>query len=81
MTLHDLFIKVDNILSQLIGVVMILGTVVFLWGMIQYIMSAGDEKKISEAKKIIVVGIIGLFFMVAVWGIVRAISNTFFGIH
>ncbi len=79
LTLKALFDKADAIINQLIGIVMILGTIAFLWGMIQYIMAAGDEKKIGEAKHIIVVGIIGLFMMTAVWGIVKAISKTFFG--
>ena len=79
LTLAALFTKTKGILEQIITVLFVAATVVFLWGMIQYILAAGEEKKIGEARKRIVVGLIGLFMMVAMWGIVKVITNTFFG--
>ncbi len=79
LTIAGLFGKTKGILEQLIGLMFVIATVVFLWGMIQYILAAGEEKKIGEARKRIIAGLIGLFFMVAMWGIVKVITNTFFG--
>ena len=79
LTIAGLFGKTKGILEQLIGLMFVIATVVFLWGMIQYILAAGEEKKIGEARKRIIAGLIGLFFMVAMWGIVKVITSTFFG--
>ena len=68
---------VRNVLNQIIPIIMVLATVVFLWGIVSYITAAGDEKKQATAKNYITYGIIGLFFMVAIWGVVKAIVNTF----
>src|SRR3989344_8305736 len=69
--------KIDELLGTIIPLLMVVATVVFLWGIVMYITAAGDEKKAATAKTYITSGIIGLFFMVAIWGIVRAITATF----
>ena len=76
-SIYDLIEKVDKIMRQIIGILFTAGTVVFLWGVIQYMSAAGDEKKIKDARQKIYYGIIGLALMVAVWGIVRVIVTTF----
>ena len=68
---------IDDLLGTIIPLLMVVATVVFLWGIVMYITAAGDEKKAATAKTFITSGIIGLFFMVAIWGIVRAIVATF----
>ncbi len=73
----DWFNAVRGILNAVIPILMVFATVVFLWGIISYITAAGDEKKSANAKQYITYGIIGLFFMVAIWGIVKAIVTTF----
>jgi len=37
----------------------------------------GDEEKIKEGKQFIIFGLIGLFIMVAVWGIIASLQGTF----
>lgn len=68
---------IRNLLNQIIPILMVVATIVFLWGIVMYITAAGDEKKAATAKTYITSGIIGLFFMVAIWGIVTVIVNTF----
>ena len=55
---------------------MIVATVVFLWGVIRFITAGGDEDKIREGRSLIIWGLIGLFVMVAVWGIVEILGQT-----
>ncbi|MEK7503206.1 MAG: hypothetical protein AAB556_02035 [Patescibacteria group bacterium] len=76
-SIYDLLAKVDQIMRQIIGILFTAGTVVFLWGVIEYMTAAGDEKKIKDARQKITYGIIGLTLMVSVWGIVKAIVVTF----
>lgn len=68
---------VNSVLLATIPVLMVLATVVFLWGVILYVIAGGDEEKLERAKGFIIAGIIGLFVMIAVWGIVQAIQGTF----
>jgi len=76
-SIYTLLEKADQLMRQIIGILFTVGTVVFLWGTIQYMTAAGDEKKIKDAKQKIIYGTIGLFLMVAVWGIVKALVATF----
>lgn len=68
---------VTGILNALIPLFMIIATVVFLWGVIRYITAAGDEEKVKEARNFIIYGLIGLFVMVSVWGLVGVLVSTF----
>lgn len=49
----------------------------FMWGLIQLIGAQGDANKRAEAKRWLVWGIIGMFVLVGLWGIVGFISSTF----
>jgi len=66
-----------TILNSLIPILMILATVVFLWGVITYITAGGDEEKAATGRAYIIWGLIGLFAMVAIWGLVLALVSTF----
>lgn len=64
---------VGLIIPILIGIALI----VFFWGLIKYIKSA-DKK--SNGKKIMQAGIVSLFIMVSVWGII-AFAQSALGIR
>lgn len=76
-SLCELLQKADQIVRIIIGILFPLATAIFLWGVIEYMRAGGDEKKIKDARQKITYGIIGLFLMVAVWGIVKAVVATF----
>lgn len=63
--------------AAIIPLIFTIAFLLFLWGMVQYIRNADNEKKREESKKFIYYGIIGLTVMVAVWGIVRIVTTTF----
>jgi len=69
--------QIQGILESIIPLLMVIATIVFLWGVIRYITSAGDESKIEEGRRLIIYGLIGLFVMVAVWGLVQVLVTTF----
>ncbi len=70
------FTKVATFTNQSIGLLLGIATLVFLVGVIQYVIAGGDEKKTSAAKTYMLYGIIGLVVMVAAWGIVNLVVNT-----
>lgn len=47
----------------------------FFWGVAKYIRSAGNEKE--EGKKIMVWGVVALFVMSTIWGLVAFIGGEF----
>jgi hypothetical protein len=53
-----------------------LAVVIFIYGVITTILAEGGEKK-EDGKKFMFWGIIGIFVMVSVWGLVAILKNTF----
>jgi len=72
---------IQGLLEILLGVavplIVSLAVVYFLFGIVKYLLSAGDETKRKESIKVITFGLIALFVMVSVWGLVSLITNTF----
>ncbi|MBK5215555.1 MAG: hypothetical protein JJE53_01965 [Candidatus Pacebacteria bacterium] len=75
--------QIGNILATLIGylnyivpALITVAVVYFIWGVISFITSADEEqKKLGRSK--IINGLIGLFVIVAFWGIIAVVKNTF----
>jgi len=70
-----LILDVGGIIQATIPVVIGLAVLVFLWGVLRYIISKSPEEQ-AKSKGIILYGIIGLFVMVSVWGLVNILSDT-----
>ncbi len=66
---------VKGILDMLIPIVITLAVVIFFFGLALYLTKADDEKE--KGRNIMLYGIITLFVMVAVWGLVGVIAETF----
>lgn len=75
--LTELINRFKSILGALIPLLFGVALVGFLWGVSQFIFHADDETKRKEGRQVIIYGIIGLFFMTAIWGIVALLGNTF----
>ncbi len=73
---------IDKIKTEIINpaIYLLFGIAVlmFIWGIISYIASAGNPGKAEQGKKIMLYGIIGLFVMASALGIVKILCN-FFG--
>lgn len=68
----------SQILNPVIVLLFTLATIMFLWGVIQYVIgSQGDTGKLEKAKNVILYGIIGMFIMASAWGIVAILQNFF----
>ncbi|MEK7645009.1 MAG: hypothetical protein AAB391_01645 [Patescibacteria group bacterium] len=51
--------------------------VYFLYGVLQYVIMGDDEEKKEKAKSTILYGIVGIFVMVSVYGLVTLLKKTF----
>jgi len=68
-----------KLLEPIVGVLFVLATIVFIWGVIQYVVgSQGNEQQLVLGKKVMVWGIIGMFIMASSWGVVKILCE-FFG--
>ena len=75
----NVVINIQGILNSIIPVLLIIGTIVFLWGVISFVTAGADEEKRANARQLMIYGLVALFVMVAVWGIVRVLVQ-FFGV-
>ncbi len=50
----------------------------FIWGVIQFYLNPENEEKRKKGKSFIVGGLIALFVMFSVWGLVGILTETFF---
>jgi ABC-type nickel/cobalt efflux system permease component RcnA len=66
-----------DMIKSLIPLVVALTLLVFVWGVFQLVRS-NDEDSRKEALAIITYGIVSLFVMVSVWGLVGILTSTFF---
>ncbi len=64
------------VFKPLLTLLLTFALVLFLWGVVQYLRKLGS-KDAEEAKKIMWWGIIALFVMVSVWGLVGILTSTF----
>lgn len=50
---------------------------VFVLGVGKFIRSAGSEKDLKESKNLLIWGVIGLFVLVTIWGIIAFLQGEF----
>lgn len=65
---------IGSVFGVLINLMVAASVVVIVWGAFKMIYS---EEGRDEAKKTIYYGIIGLFVMISIWGLVNILDNTF----
>ena len=61
--------------SPLIYITVFLAVLVFIWGVFKFMRAEGDAKQ--AGRDFILWGIIGLFIMISLWGLVAVLTRTF----
>lgn len=67
---------IQSFVNILVPLAISVGVLYFIWGVIQYTTGKSDDAK-KEGRDRMIYGIIGLFVIVSIWGLVNIISNTF----
>ena len=75
-TLLNTLALVNTFLNALIGLFITLAIVAFFYGLIKYLFNLGSENA-KEGISIMLWGVIAIFVMVSIWGIVRLLQATF----
>ena len=78
MGLSDLITTAQSLVQDyLIPIAFALCLLYFFWGIAQYIRGAGDEKAVEEGRRIMVWGVVALFIVFSIWGIIGFIKDEF----
>ncbi|MFA6158262.1 MAG: pilin [Candidatus Paceibacterota bacterium] len=72
----SIFGFISKILNTVLPLIIAAAVVYFIYGIAKYVMSGSEEAK-AAAKDKIIYGIIGLFVMISVWGLVNILVSTF----
>ncbi len=67
--------QANQLINKLIPFIITLALLVFLWGILKYVFSTDEEAR-GQAKNYMIYGIIGLFVMVSVWGLVNILVRS-----
>ena len=76
-TLSDTIKTFSNLINGLIPLLLALAVLTFFWGLAMYMLNAGNTEERSKGINIMVMGIIVIFVMVSIWGIIRILQETF----
>ena len=72
----SLITTVGQLINSVIPIVFGLAVLYFFWGLIQFIQKAGDEHEREAGKQRMLWGIIALFVIVSIFGILQWVGNT-----
>lgn len=76
--LADLFNYVTCMINKsIIPLIFSLTMVMFIWGVVQFVINDDEEAKKEKGKQFMIWGIIGITVMVSVWGLVKIVGTTF----
>lgn len=75
LTLDGLVKIFVNLLQSLTGLFLTVAVIAFFWGLVHYIYYAGDVKGRKKGRDTIVWGLIGLFVVVALAGILEILKQ------
>lgn len=63
--------------DSIIPLIFSLSVVMFIWGVVQYVINSDEEAKKEKGKQFMIWGIIALTVMISVWGLVQIVGDTF----
>ncbi len=72
---NNLVVAIKGIVDLLIPLLLSLAIVAFFWGLVKYIANASDEAAKESGKTLMIWGMVAIFVMVALWGILGYVSQ------
>ncbi len=79
-TFQDTLTRIIGFLNKIIPFLVLIGTVIFLWGVVRYITAGGDEDQVKEARNLMFWGVVFLAVMIGVWGLVNIVLTFIFDV-
>ncbi len=75
--IQSVFLLFSNLLNALIGMLITVAIIVFFWGLIRYLMHDGSSEDAHKGIHQMIWGIVAIFVMVSIWGLVALLQRTF----
>lgn len=69
---NGVFTQITNTILYIVGIISV---IMLIWGGLRYILSGGDNKKVTDAKNTILYAIIGLIISILAFAIVNFVLN------
>lgn len=79
MDLRGVVAQIIGSINVVIPVLITIALVFFLWGILRYVYKVGNAHSKESDRQIFLWGLLALFCMVSVWGIVSVLCLQFFG--
>ena len=77
-TLTQVFRTIGELIGTLTPIIVALALMAFFWGLAMYVLNfSGEDKDKKKGRDMMVYGLLVLFVMVSVWGIVNILQSTF----
>lgn len=77
-TIADIFVYLVCVLNAAaIPLIITVALIMFFAGIVKFIANSDDETKRKEGRQFMLWGIIALFVMLSIWGILQILANTF----
>jgi hypothetical protein len=77
-SITSIFNVVETLANRSIGLLVTIALAVFFWGLVKYLFKLGNDEG-KGGKSLMIYGLVALFVMVSVWGLIYFIAN-FFGV-
>ena len=76
--LQDLLSYISCTINRsVIPLIFSLAVLMFVWGVVQYVINSDEEAKKEKGRDFMIWGIIALTVMFSIWGLVRILGNSF----
>jgi ABC-type branched-subunit amino acid transport system permease subunit len=75
-TFTTIIATIGGLINQIIPILIAAALAYFIYGVIKFVIAVDADAK-ADARKIVVGGIIGLFVIVSIWGLVGVIQSSF----
>lgn len=79
MTFQSLVGKIILAVNSAIPMLATLAMVLFFWGLVNYIYRSGDTKARAKGRELVVWGLVAMFVIMSLWGILRLLCVSFIG--
>lgn len=70
-------VSLSGIIAMLVPLLIAAALVAFFWGLIMYIFQAGNEEARKKGRQVMLAGVVALFIMVTIWGIIALLQSAF----
>jgi hypothetical protein len=74
-TFLDTLNLINRFLNAVVPMIITIAIIFFFWGLAQLLLNAGEKR--SDAIQTMIWGVVAIFVMVSIWGIIKLLQSTF----